>query len=217
MPYIIIHSIYTATGVQKCCKTIYQSNTIKIYSPIAKKHSRVRFQTFLRARFAHSSKVNSKGNLWHLNPLYIVLLRKCGLEQGLLHYPCTCKGQRLLSNHCGFCGSVLSESNLIVLKPVPSAKCGAHVVWFSWERRHGEGIGVIVMIASSILPCPPYSVLGVSNEWNDLNAPAVAFGETRRIKRTEARRVFWGFGMIVGTILPCPPYSVLGVSNKQRD
>ena len=39
------------------------------------------------------------------------------------------------------------------------------------------------MIASTILPCPPYSVLGESNKCNDLNACAIAFGETRRIKR----------------------------------
>ena len=45
-----------------------------------------------------------------------------------------------------------------------------------------------------MLPCPPYSVLSESNECNDLNAPAVAFGETRRKERlgdTERMLVVW--------------------------
>ena len=46
------------------------------------------------------------------------------------------------------------------------------------------------------------------------DASALAFGETRRIKRTETRRDCWVFLMIACTILHCPPYSVLGESNK---
>ena len=45
-------------------------------------------------------------------------------------------------------------------------------------------------------------------------ACAWAFGETRRIKRTETRRDAWVIVMIACTILPCSPYSVLSESNK---
>ena len=53
-------------------------------------------------------------------------------------------------------------------------------------RRFGDserGLGLLLMVVCTILHCPPYSVLGESNECNDLNADALAFGETRRIKR----------------------------------
>ena len=56
------------------------------------------------------------------------------------------------------------------------------------------------------------SVLGVSNKWNDLNAHAQAFGETRRKKRTETRRVFWGFWNDCLHFFSLPPYSVLSES-----
>ena len=55
----------------------------------------------------------------------------------------------------------------------------------------------------SASPFSPASVLGVSNECNDLNVAAIAFGETRRTKRTETRRVFWGVVMIACTFSPC--------------
>ena len=41
----------------------------------------------------------------------------------------------------------------------PSAKRG------DWgERRHGGIVGFLLMIACTILPCSPYTVLGVSNK-----------------------------------------------------
>ncbi len=52
---------------------------------------------------------------------------------------------------------------------------------------------------------------------SDLNALAQAFGETRRIKRTETRRGLGVIVMVVSIVLPCPPFSVLGVSNKCND
>ena len=66
-------------------------------------------------------------------------------------------------------------------------------MWFSGGSETRRGTGVIVMVASTILPCPPYSVLSESNECNDLNANAIAIGETRSTRsvfflRTEARR-----------------------------
>ena len=74
-----------------------------------------------------------------------------------------------------------------------------------WRKRGTEGFWGVIMVASTTLLCPPYSVLSESNECNDLNAVAVAFGETRRKWRKRGMEGFWGVIMVASTTLLCPP------------
>ena len=67
---------------------------------------------------------------------------------------------------------------------LPSAKRGEN-----GEKEARRGAVVIVIIASTFSPFPSVkitlcvSVLSVSNECNDLNADAMAFGKTRSTER----------------------------------
>ena len=61
------------------------------------------------------------------------------------------------------------------------------MIFLRTETRRGAG--VVVIIACTILPCPPYSVLSESNECNDLIAGALACGEIQTWGYVQSTRV----------------------------
>ena len=111
----------------------------------------------------------------------------------------------------------ISKAKLIPLVYFSASRlcdlCDLRVSASHWRHvHHARGLAEYGEATSSRFVCGnTLQKCEEGTQRTDLNADALAFGETRRIKRTETRRdccffVNDCFGVIITcTILPCPP------------